>query len=243
MAPAPDNAALGTVPALVIFDCDGTLVDSEPIAAQVNAELLSELGWPITEEEVVQTFIGCSAPYFRSVVESRLGGPLPAWWDRRFRDRFEELAVAGLRAVVGVEAVVAAVAAAGVPMCVASNSRRERTLWKLARTGLASYFDEAYVFSGEEVAAPKPAPDVYLHALDVLGVAADRAVVVEDSAIGVEAARRAQVAVYGYAGGLTSPNMLVEATVVFEDMVELPALLGLEATEQVSWRGTTLAPG
>lgn len=225
----PGVRASGRLPALVVFDCDGTLVDSEPIAAQVNSELLGALGWPITEEEVTSEFLGCSAPYFRAVAESRLGRPLPVDWDARFRNRFEEIAAESLEAVPGVEAVLEGVASAGLARCVASNSSRPRTLWSLTHTGLIAYFDPAYVFSARDLAAPKPAPDVFLHAADVLGVDVAATVVVEDSPIGVAAARAAGMTVFGYAGGLTPAALLAEATAVFVDMAELPALLGLVA--------------
>lgn len=213
----------------MIFDCDGVLVDSEPLAARVDVELLAELGWPLSEDEVVRRFIGCSAAYFREAVEDHLGRPIPDWWDLRFRSRFEALAEAELVAIDGVEAVLGAVAAAGVARCVASNSRRERVLWMLRRTGLAGYFDEAHVFSSGDVGAPKPAPDVYLHAANALGVAPEAAVVVEDSRIGVAAGRGAGMVVLGYSGGLTPASDLVEATEVFEDMAQLPGLLGLRS--------------
>jgi HAD superfamily hydrolase (TIGR01509 family) len=216
-------------PALVIFDCDGVLVDSEPLAARINAELLTELGWPLSEEEVARRFIGCSAAYFRAEVEAHLGRPLPEGWDPQYRTRFEALAERELAAVGGVEQVLVALAAAGVPRCVASNSRRERVIWSLRRTGLIDYFDEAHVFSGRDVPEPKPAPDVFLHASDVLGVPAEAAVVVEDSRFGVEAARRAGMAVFGYAGGLTPAHALVDATEVFDHMAQLPRLLGLRS--------------
>lgn len=224
----------------MIFDCDGVLVDSEPLAAQVNAELLEELGWPISEEELARRFIGSSAAYFRAEVEAHIGRPIPDDWDSRFRARFDALAERDLAAVGGIEEVLAALADAGVARCVASNSRRDRVIWTLRLTGLIGYFEEAHIFSGRDVAVPKPAPDVFLHASDVLGVAARAVAVVEDSRFGVEAARRAGMAVFGYAGGLTPASALVEATEVFEHMAQLLPLLGLRSpADEVQLR----APG
>lgn len=222
-----DPSASRAPAALVIFDCDGVLVDSEPLAARVHAELLAELGWPISEGEVARRFIGCSATYFRAEVEAHTGRTVPVDWDAQFRARFESLAVSELAAVGGVEEVLAALSAAGVARCVASNSRRERVIWMLQRTGLIAYFDEAHIFSGRDVAAPKPAPDLFLHAGAALEAPPGAGVVIEDSRFGVEAARRAGMVVFGYAGGLTPASDLVEATAVFEDMAQLPALLGL----------------
>lgn len=216
-------------PALVIFDCDGVLVDSEPIAAQVDAELLAELGWAISVEEVQDRFIGSSAQYFRSEVEAALGRPMPRDWDDRFRERFEVLAARHLTAVSGVAGVLAALVSAQVPCCVASNSRRERVAWCLRRTGLAEYFGDR-IFTARDVAHPKPAPDLFLHAAASLGAPPEDSVVVEDSRFGVEAARRSGMAVFGYAGGLTARASLEgPGTTVFEDMADLPALLGLGA--------------
>lgn len=215
------------MPELVIFDCDGVLVDSEPLAARVDADLLADVGWVISAEEVAQRFIGCSAMHFRAEVEAHIGRPVPDWWDQEFRGRFEVLAEKELVAIPGVAQAVAALAAAGGARCVASNSSRDRVLWMLRRTGLMGYFEEGRVFSGRDVAEPKPAPDLFLHAAAALGVAPGAAVVVEDSRFGVEAARRAGMAVFGYAGGLTPVADLADATVIFEDMAELPALLGL----------------
>ncbi|MBO0692130.1 MAG: HAD family phosphatase [Acidimicrobiaceae bacterium] len=221
----------------MIFDCDGVLVDSEPLAARVNAELLAELGWPLSEAEAGRRFIGCSAPYFRAEVEAHIGRPMPAWWDARFLALFEEFAEKDLAPIAGVEQVVAALAGAGVARCVASNSRRERVIWMLRRTGLIGHFSEAHVFSGRDVAAPKPAPDLLLHASALLGVPPDSAVVVEDSRFGVEAARAAGMVVFGYAGGLTPASQLEGATEVFENMAQLPALLGLRPSAPVQSRG------
>ncbi|MCL2393628.1 MAG: HAD family phosphatase [Acidimicrobiaceae bacterium] len=231
-----DLSSFDAPPALVIFDCDGVLVDSEPLAARVNAELLGELGWHVSEEELARRFIGTSASHFRAEVEAHIGRPVPESWDARFRDRFEELAETDLASVKGVKEVVAGLAALGVPRCVASNSRRVRVLWMLRRTGLMEYFSEAHVFSGRDVAAPKPAPDLFLHASAVLGVAPAGAVVVEDSRFGVEAAKRAGMVVFGYAGGLTPASDLVEATEVFEDMAQLPGLFGLDPPAQAQSR-------
>jgi HAD superfamily hydrolase (TIGR01509 family) len=219
-------------PPLVIFDCDGVLVDSEPLAARVNVELLTELGWPISQAEVEERFIGCSYAYFRSEVEAHLGRPIPADWDPRFKERFETLAEHELVAVDGVGGVLAALVAAEVPICVASNSRRERVAWSLEHTGLGRYF-AGHLFSGRDVAAPKPAPDVFLHAAATMGIEPSTAVVVEDSRPGIQAARAAGMVVFGYAGGLSRADVLAEAgAIVFTDMAELPGLLAVAAAAQ-----------
>lgn len=215
-------------PGLVIFDCDGVLVDSEPIAARVDAEMLGELGWPLTADEAAARFVGAPASLVAAEVTAHLGRPLPPDWDRRFRIRFEELAATELTAVAGVESVLVALEASGLARCVASNSGRDRIEWSLRHTGLDRYFAGSAVFSGHDVGAPKPAPDVFVHAAASFGVPAARAVVIEDSRFGVEAARRAHMASFAYSGGLTAAADLAgEGTTVFADMADLPALLGV----------------
>jgi hypothetical protein len=118
-------------PGLVIFDCDGVLVDSEPLAARVDAEMLGELGWAISVEEVAERFIGRSSDDVRSVVESHLGRALPEGWEAEYRRRFFQVAADELTPVAGVTDVVDRLIDAGIPVCVGSNSSRERVTWSL----------------------------------------------------------------------------------------------------------------
>jgi HAD superfamily hydrolase (TIGR01509 family) len=207
---------------LVIFDCDGVLVDSEPIAVRLDVHMLAEVGWPLTEAEVIERFVGRSEGQIVAEIEVALGRPLPAGWDDPFRALYREWCEAELEPVDG---VVAALDAIRAPTCVASSSTHERLRFTLGLTGLLERFD-GRIFSAEDVRNGKPAPDLFLHAAATLGADPARCVVIEDSRYGVEAARAAGMRAFGYAGGLTPAHRLAgPATTVFEDMRELPALL------------------
>jgi HAD superfamily hydrolase (TIGR01509 family) len=207
---------------LVIFDCDGVLVDSERIAVRVEAELLAELGWPLSEAEIVERFMGRTAEYMDEAIEFQLGSRLPEDWKDQFQRRYREAFAADL---VPVDGVLDALERIRVPTCVASSGSHDKLRFTLGHTGLFERF-EGRIFSGYEVANGKPAPDLFLHAAARMGAAPARCAVVEDSRPGVLAARAAGMRAFGYAGGLTPPDRLqVEGTVVFEDMRDLPRLL------------------
>ncbi|MCX4688361.1 HAD family hydrolase [Kitasatospora purpeofusca] len=207
---------------LVIFDCDGVLVDSERIAARVQIGLGAELGWPLTEEEVVERFIGRSMASIDEQVAERLGRETADRWWAEFVRRHAEQVDAGLEPVDGLPEALDAIA---LPTCVASSGSHEKMAHTLGRTGLHHRF-AGRIFSATEVARGKPAPDLFLHAARRMGVPPSACAVVEDSAPGVLAARAAGMRAFGYAGGLTPAARLTGPdTVVFEDMRELPALL------------------
>ena len=210
---------------LVIFDCDGVLVDSERISARVGTAVLAELGWSLSEQEYADRFVGCSAEHFRGEVGAGLGRVLEPGWEAQFSGRYRAAFEADLRAVPGVAEVLDELAARGIAFCVASNSDHAHVEHVLSVAGLASRV-AGRVFSAEDVLAGKPAPDVFLLAARSMGVAPERSVVVEDSAFGVRAARAAGMACLGYAGGLTPAHRLAaEGARVFHAMDELPGLL------------------
>jgi HAD superfamily hydrolase (TIGR01509 family) len=207
---------------LVIFDCDGVLVDSERLAVRVEAELLAELGWPLSQAEIVERFMGRTTEYMDEAIEAQLGSRLPGDWSDQFQRRYREAFAAEL---VPVDGVLDALDQIAVPTCVASSGSHDKLRFTLGHTGLYERF-EGRIFSGYEVANGKPAPDLFLHAAARMGAGPARCAVVEDSLYGVLAARAAGMRVFGYAGGLTPADRLEgEATVVFEDMRELPRLL------------------
>ena len=207
---------------LVIFDCDGVLVDSERIAVRVEAEYLTELGWPLTEAEIAERFMGRTAEYMDEAIEAHLGVRLPPDWKDQFQRRYLDAFVADL---VPVDGVVEALDQITVSTCVASSGSHDKLRFTLGHTGLYERFD-GRIFSGYEVANGKPAPDLFLHAAARMGADPARCAVVEDTLYGVMAARAAGMRAFGYAGGLSAPERLEgEATVVFEDMRALPRLL------------------
>lgn len=210
---------------LVIFDCDGVLVDSERLAVRIDAAMLGELGWPISEEEVVHRFVGRSYAAMTAEIEDHLGTALPNGWEAELNRRY---ATAIETELTPVDGIVEALDELTVPTCVASSGSHETMRRSLGRTGLYGRF-AGRIFSATEVPHGKPAPDLFLHAAARMGVSPDRCTVIEDSQYGVRAARAAKMRVLGYAAGVTPASWLVdEGAEVFTDMRELPALLGYE---------------
>lgn len=207
---------------LVIFDCDGVLVDSERIAVRLEVGILAGLGMPLTESEIVERFVGRSPAVMRRAVEEHLGRPLPDDWDSQFHHLYEEAFAAELQPVDGIEEALDAITS---PTCVASSSEPASLRHKLELTGLHDRF-AGRIFSASQVRHGKPAPDLFLLAAERMGVAPQACVVVEDSLFGVEAARAAGMDAFGYAGSVTPAAVLAgERTTVFDDMRRLPALL------------------
>jgi HAD superfamily hydrolase (TIGR01509 family) len=212
---------------LVIFDCDGVLVDSERLSIRVDLVYLERLGWPMTEAEVIERFVGRSDADMRAVIEDHLGGPVPAAIDEEFDRLYRETFDAELTAVDGIVEALEAIAAAGLPTCVASSGGHEKIRRNLALTGLAGWFGDR-IFSATDVANGKPAPDLFLHAAAAMGVDPARCVVVEDSIYGVQATLAAGMTAFGYAGGVTAEERLAGVggnVVTFDDMRALPALV------------------
>ena len=207
---------------LVIFDCDGVLVDSEPISVRIDAQVLAQLGWPLSEQGIVERFVGRSHAYMVQQIEAHLGRSLPPSWDAEMGPLYRRAFETELRPVPG---VVEALDALSVPTCVASSSSHERLRFTLTLVGLHDRF-AGRIFSATEVPNGKPAPDLFWHAAERSGVQPRACVVVEDSPWGVVAARAAGMRAIGYAGGLIGAEQLAGPdTVVIDDMRELPALV------------------
>jgi HAD superfamily hydrolase (TIGR01509 family) len=207
---------------LVIFDCDGVLVDSEPISIRIDVEMFAEVGMTVSEQEVIERFVGRSPELLTQAVEEQLGHPPPPGWEERGERRLRQAFEAELEPVAGVREALERIS---LPTCVASSSPPERLRFKLELTGLYERF-AGRIFSAIEVANGKPAPDLFLHAARRMGVEPGACVVVEDSRYGVQAARAAGMDVLGYAGGLISADALAgPRTIVFDDMRSLPELL------------------
>lgn len=207
---------------LVIFDCDGVLVDSERIAVRVQVALGAALGWPLTHQDVVARFIGRSHAAIREQVAAQLGHETAAAWAAQFEERHREAVDAELLPVEGLPEALDMIT---LPTCVASSGSHDKMRHTLGRTGLYERF-AGRIYSAAEVAHGKPAPDLFLHAAQHMGVDPAACVVVEDSRPGVRAARAAGMRSLGYAGGLTPAEDLAgPGTVIFHDMRELPALL------------------
>lgn len=209
---------------LVIFDCDGVLVDSERLSIALDAVLLDQLGWPMSESEIVERFVGRTEAAMRAEIEDHLGRDIGVEW-AAFADKYSRAFADRLESVPGVVEAVDAIQTSGVATCVASSGDHGKVQRNLARTGLLERF-AGRIFSGDDVLHGKPAPDLFLHAAAVLGVGPSRCAVVEDSRHGVAAARAAGMRVFAYAGSVTPAAALQgSATTVFDDMRALPGLL------------------
>ena len=205
---------------LVIFDCDGVLIDSERLAVRTEAMILAGLGLPVSEADIVERFVGRSAAYMQREIEGELGRRLD-WeveFERQYRAVFE-------RELVPVPGILEALDQITVATCVASSGSHERMAFTLGLTGLLDRF-EGRIFSVSEVAHGKPAPDIFVHAAKQMGTPPGRCAVVEDSVSGVSAGLAAGMTVFAYAGGVTSaPKLSNPGTIVFDDMALLPELL------------------
>ncbi|RYC15346.1 HAD family hydrolase [Ciceribacter ferrooxidans] len=222
---------------LTIFDCDGVLVDSEIIAARVESKLLNEAGYPISVEEMGERFAGMTWKNILLSVEKEIDIPLSA----SLLDKSETLLDQRLaREVKIIEGVSFALSRIEGPRCICSNSSVHRLDSMLTKVGLKEQF-APNIFSAKDLGADrvKPKPDIYLHALSQMGVAAKKAVVVEDSVHGVHAARDAGIRVIGFTGAShTYPSHADRLTdagaeTVISRMVDLPAVIA--AME--SWSG------
>jgi len=208
---------------LVIFDCDGVLVDSEPLAnAVLHAELL-RLGLELSLEKSTELFTGRSLRSCLRIIESRLGASPPPDFMPRLRAGVVDAFMRHLQAVPGVESVIRGLAA---ERCVASSGSHEKIRFSLGLTGLDVLFDDSRIFSADDVAEGKPAPDLFLHAAARLGFAPEACVVIEDSAPGVQAGRAAGMRVLGFAARTDAAALeAAGAHGVFSDMRELSSLV------------------
>lgn len=235
-------------PSLVIFDCDGVLVDSEALAAQAFAEELAQIGLPWTVSDLDMRFRGLSLRDCLSLVE-REWGPLPDAFltglNARTYERFER----DLRAVPGVHLVVEALVRAKIPYCVASSGSHEKMRLTLGLTGLLPFF-EGRLFSADQVARGKPAPDLFLFAAREIGIPIDHSVVIEDSLPGAQAGVSAGARVLGFCPSIPAESRELSRSQVrsaqellrhretlakwgvfsFASMSDLPHLLGIDAS-------------
>lgn len=209
---------------LIIFDNDGVLVDSEPISNRLLAAYLTELGHPTSYEDSIRDYMGSAMHRIHDLVLERTGQRLPDDFDDVFHSRVFAAFARELKPVAGVGDVLEELAADGVPYCVASSGSHERIRVGHRTTGLDRWFEDARIFSSQDVGRGKPAPDLFLYAAGRMGVEPERCVVVEDSPLGVRAARAAGMEVYGFTA-MTPPAKLADADQLFSDMGELSALL------------------
>ncbi|WP_328495698.1 HAD family hydrolase [Streptomyces sp. NBC_00414] len=209
---------------LVIFDNDGVLVDSEPISNTLLAAYLTELGHPTSYEDSLRDYMGAAMHRVHDMVEERTGQRLPGDFDDVFHGRVFAAFEKELEPVPGAVQVLEKLTADGVPYCVASSGSHERIRVGHRKTGLDRWFDDGRIFSSQDVGRGKPAPDLFLHAAERMGVPPEKCLVVEDSPLGVRAAVAAGMDVYGFTA-MTPAGRLADADRLFGQMSELIGLL------------------
>jgi HAD superfamily hydrolase (TIGR01509 family) len=212
---------------LVIFDCDGVLVDSEPLSGAVLAGALTRAGLQTTPGQAVATYKGLHIRDVLAHAERALGAPLPADFVPVFEGARADVFQRELVAVRGAAETVAAIRAAGIAVCVASQGKRSKTELTLGLTGLRSLFAEDAVFSAHSVERGKPHPDLFLHAAHAMGAPPDRTIVIEDTVVGVTAAVAAGMRAIGYGADSDPDGLHAAGAEVIDDLTELPVRLGL----------------
>jgi HAD superfamily hydrolase (TIGR01509 family) len=212
---------------LVIFDCDGVLVDSEVISNQELARALTEQGLPTTLAEARRDYQGLLLADIGSLAQAKLGRPLAAGWLERYERDRAVVFRRELQAVPGVAEAVRHITAAGVPVCVASQGKLEKTRTSLRLTKLDGLFADEVLFSAYSVARGKPHPDLFLHAAATMGVEPASCAVVEDTPSGVTAAVSAGMRALGYAADSDEAALRQAGAELFFSLRELPAMLGL----------------
>ena len=212
-------------PAAVIFDCDGVVVDSEHPTLVMVRDDLERYGLTLTLEELEAGYIGGTV---ETVAEkARVNGArLPEDWVGDFYERMYAMLRASVPLIPGIVGVLDALDFAGIPYAMGSNGTPEKMEITLGQHGLIGRF-RGHLYSGQALGRPKPAPDLYLHAAGRLGVAPGACVVIEDSAAGARAARLAGMRCFGYAPKGVHAALAAEGAILFNDMAELPALLGV----------------
>ena len=207
---------------LVIFDCDGVLIDSEIISATVLVEELARHSVAIEMDHVLEHFIGHSYAVVAGKIAAIAGAPLPPSFERDYRASLAQRFDAELRPMPGILAVLDHLA---VPFCAATSSHPERAQRSLRAAGLAERFGDR-VYTASMVARPKPAPDLFLHAAKAMQVDPSRCLVIEDSDLGIAAAQAAGMIAWQFTGGshyqachrIPTPNFAPDRS--FHDMAD-----------------------
>ena len=216
---------LNCMPKLVIFDCDGVVVDSEPLTLQLIRDDLAARGLPLDLSKVTDLFVGGTIAGAGAQARA-MGADISADWADLIYDKVFAALASKVEPIPGIGAVLDRLDRQVIAYAIGSNGPHRKMEITLARCGLAARF-AGRTYSREDVAAPKPAPDVYLLAASQAGVAPQDCVVIEDSATGAQAAVAAGMAVFGFARETPRAKFEGLTEFLFDDMAQLPALLGL----------------
>jgi HAD superfamily hydrolase (TIGR01509 family) len=182
----------------IIFDCDGTLIDSERLYAQANAQVYQDCGLDVSADFLLAEYTGIGLKIVVPILEARFGVHFPADIFARLEASSEKLLAQELNEISGVSILLESLKNKQIPIAVASNSTLPHIRYCLKKTGLIDFFDPAHIWGSDRVAHPKPNPDLYLAAANSLGIDANRCVAVEDSPTGVQAALAAGMYVVGF---------------------------------------------
>lgn len=213
-------------PKAVLFDCDGVVVDSEEMTFDLLVEEFSAHGLPLTHDVIARDYIGGTMADVAHRARTS-GATLPDDWVESFYRRLYAHLALGTPLVSGILDALDALDAAGIPYAIGSNGSDEKMQVTLGQhPGLTERF-RGHVYSGQALGAPKPAPDLYLHAARQLGHAAKDCIVVEDSPTGARAARAAGMRCFGYAAQTPAERLANEGAIPFTNMADLPRLIGL----------------
>ena len=212
-----------TSPKCIIFDCDGTLVDSEEVTNEIIAEMAGELGVKMTGEEATATFGGKTLDSVLYKMRELSGKEIPDDWLPRLIKKVSESWKTELNPVNGVRELLENL---NISICVASNGEHLHVNQSLEMTGLRGFFD-GNIFCASDVGVPKPAPDLFLYAAKKMGFKPEQCIVIEDSISGVMAANRAKIKVYGLVKMCSAEELENAGAIPFTNMQNLPALLGI----------------
>ena len=219
---------LGSNVELVIFDCDGVLVDSEVTSCRAHAETLTRHGYPITSEQVLTRFLGVSDREARQAIETELGHKLPDDFEQQVKTATLRSYADDLRLIPNIDTAIAGI---DLPKCVASSGTPEKIRHGLTCAGLYDLL-APHIFSASQVKRGKPAPDLFLFAAGQMRASPERCVVIEDSIPGITGALAAGMTVLGFYGGshcrpgYADTLRAAGAALTFDDMRQLPGLIG-----------------
>ncbi|MBL1430310.1 MAG: HAD family phosphatase [Robiginitomaculum sp.] len=217
---------LSIKPQLIIFDCDGVLVDSEPLTNVVLARMISDAGWPMDGHECGAQLDGRTIKSVIQVVEQKIKRQLPDDWEDIYEQQIYALLADEVKVVAGVFEVIEHLENQKIPMCVASSGPMEKMLITLGRTGLWEKF-HPNIFSATMVRNGKPSPELFLYAADKMGMSPENCLVIEDTPVGAQAARAAKMPCIGYAGGVFGheQGLIDSGAVIIKNLHDLLEIL------------------
>jgi len=206
---------------LVIFDCDGVLVDSEPISNRIIANYLTKHGLPTSQQQAIELFAGGSLSKIGEYFQAQMGKAIDPDFENTYRDQCKTAFAEELESVAGVKEMLQQIP---IPKCVGSNGPLYKIKFNLNKTGLSSFFGDK-LYSAYDIKRWKPEPHLYLHAAQEMGVSPDDCVVVEDSLHGVEAAIAAGMKVFGFTGTKKASILKAAGAIPFDHMDQLADLI------------------